>query len=62
MMRSTAAAIFPLFATYMFEGMGVQYGMTLLGCIAVILIPIPVLFIKYGEKIRQRSKFAPTEE
>lgn len=62
LLRSTAAAIFPLFATYMFNGMGVQWAMTLLGCVAILLVPIPILFIKYGARIRKKSKFAPTEE
>ena len=25
-----------------------------------MLIPIPVVFLKYGAKIREKSKFAPT--
>lgn len=44
----------------MFNGMGVQWAGTLLGCVAVALVPIPVLFYLYGAKIRARSKFAPT--
>ena len=59
-LRSLAGAGFPLFANYMFAGMGVQWAETLLGCVAVLLIPIPIIFMKYGAKIRQKSKFAPT--
>ncbi|KAI9760313.1 MAG: hypothetical protein M4579_001717 [Chaenotheca gracillima] len=59
-LRSLAGACFPLFATYMFEGMGVQWASTLLGCFAFLLVPIPIIFIVYGHKIRQRSAFAPT--
>jgi DHA1 family multidrug resistance protein-like MFS transporter len=44
----------------MFEGMGIQWASTLLGCIAVVLVPIPVIFLYYGAKIRARSSFAPT--
>lgn len=33
--------------------------MTLLGCVAVVAIPMPVVFLLYGKKIRARSKFAP---
>jgi MFS transporter, DHA1 family, multidrug resistance protein len=44
----------------MFRGMGIQWAATLLGCIAVVLIPIPVIFYLYGAKIRQNSAFAPT--
>ena len=59
-LRSLAGAGFPLFSQYMFQGMGVQWAGTLLGCVAVVLIPIPVVFLRYGAKIRQKSKFAPT--
>lgn len=59
-LRSLCGAGFPLFATYMFNGMGIQWASTLLGCVAAALVPIPVLFYMYGAKIRQRSQFAPT--
>jgi DHA1 family multidrug resistance protein-like MFS transporter len=60
-MRSLAGAGFPLFATYMFNGMGIQWAGTLLGCVALLMVPIPVGFYYYGERIRRRSKFAPTK-
>ncbi|KAK0634607.1 polyamine transporter 1 [Bombardia bombarda] len=59
-LRSLAGAGFPLFASAMFEGMGIQWASTLLGCVAAALIPIPVLFYMYGHKLRARSSFAPT--
>jgi DHA1 family multidrug resistance protein-like MFS transporter len=49
-----------LFSIYMFQGMGIQWASTLLGCIAAALIPIPIIFYLYGHKIRARSSFAPT--
>lgn len=45
---------------YMFDALGVEWSGTLLGCVALLLAPIPALFWKYGERIRARSKFAPT--
>jgi DHA1 family multidrug resistance protein-like MFS transporter len=59
-LRSLCGAGFPLFARQMFDGMGIQYASTLLGCVAVVLAPIPFIFYRYGAKIRQRSKYAPT--
>ena len=59
-LRSIAGAVFPLFSMYMFNALGVEWSGTLLGCVALILVPIPVIFWKYGARIRQRSKFAPT--
>ncbi|KAI0970775.1 polyamine transporter 1 [Xylaria arbuscula] len=58
-LRSLFGAGFPLFATYLFNGLGIQYASTLLGGIAVLLIPIPVLFYLYGAKLRAKSSFAP---
>lgn len=59
-LRSVTAAGFPLFARQMFNGMGIQWAGTLLGCVSVALVPIPVLFYIYGRKLREKSKFAPT--
>lgn len=59
-MRSLCGAGFPLFATYMFNGMGIQWASTLLGCVAAVLVPIPVIFYIYGHKIRAKSKIAPS--
>ena len=59
-LRSLFGAVFPLFATYMFDALGVNWASTLLGCVALILVPIPVVFWRFGAKIRTRSKFAPT--
>ncbi|KAL1384423.1 major facilitator superfamily [Phyllosticta capitalensis] len=58
-LRSLAGAGFPLFATYMFDGMGIQYAGTLLGCVAAVLVPVPILFYYKGAQIRSRSAFAP---
>lgn len=59
-MRSFFGAAFPLFARQMFNNLGIQWAGTLIGCIAVVLVPIPVLFIKFGPRLRQKSRFAPT--
>lgn len=44
----------------MFDALGVNWASTLLGCVALVLVPIPVVFWRYGARIRTRSKFAPT--
>ncbi|KAF2172926.1 hypothetical protein M409DRAFT_62578 [Zasmidium cellare ATCC 36951] len=59
-LRSLAGAGFPLFATQMIKGMGVQWAGTLLGCVAFALVPMPVYFYLRGSKIREKSNFAPT--
>ncbi|KAK9248825.1 major facilitator superfamily domain-containing protein [Lipomyces tetrasporus] len=58
-LRSGFGAGFPLFATAMFHNLHVQWAGTLLGCIALLLMPVPVLFFKYGKKLRKVSKYAP---
>ncbi|KAL1838564.1 hypothetical protein VTJ49DRAFT_2524 [Mycothermus thermophilus] len=58
-LRSLAGAGFPLFARYMFEGMGIQWASTLLGCVAAVMVPIPIIFYLYGHKIRAKSAYAP---
>ncbi|KAJ5173570.1 MFS multidrug transporter [Penicillium coprophilum] len=55
--RSLAGAIFPLFASYMYQRLGIQWASTLLGCLAALMVPIPVVFYKYGHIIRKKSHF-----
>ena len=59
-MRSFFAAGFPLFARQMFNNMTIKWAGTLIGGIALILVPVPVAFLMYGQKLREKSKFAPT--
>ncbi|KAL9092314.1 MAG: hypothetical protein Q9165_004488 [Trypethelium subeluteriae] len=59
-LRSLCGSGFPLFATYMIDGMGIQWAGTLLGCVAAALVPLPILFYLRGAKIREKSAFAPT--
>ncbi|TFY76298.1 hypothetical protein EWM64_g7712, partial [Hericium alpestre] len=57
--RSAVGAAFPLFTVQMFENMHVNWAATLIGCIGILLMPMPFLFYKYGPAIREKSKFAP---
>ncbi|KAF5372326.1 hypothetical protein D9615_009282 [Tricholomella constricta] len=59
MVRSAVAAAFPLFTTQMFTKMGVNWALTLVGLLGLLLAPSPFLFYRYGPQIRSRSKFAP---
>lgn len=59
-LRSLAGAGFPMFSQYMFHSLGVNWAGTLLGCVALVLVPIPVCFLIFGQKIREKSPFAPT--
>lgn len=57
-LRSSFGAAFPLFAAFMFKGMGTNWAGLLLGLFGLALVPVPILFMKYGKKIRTRSKYA----
>ncbi|KAJ5798650.1 uncharacterized protein N7503_006155 [Penicillium pulvis] len=61
-LRFACAAASPLFTQYMFNAPGVGGAGSLTGGIAVLLMPIPFVFYKYGGAIRARSHFAPTDE
>ncbi|KAF9260712.1 MFS general substrate transporter [Marasmius fiardii PR-910] len=57
--RSIFGAVFPLFATQMYEALGNQWASTLLGFVALAMTPIPFVFMKYGAKLRARSRYSP---
>ncbi|OOF98379.1 hypothetical protein ASPCADRAFT_164889 [Aspergillus carbonarius ITEM 5010] len=59
LVRSSLGGAFPLFATQMYDRLGVDWASSLLGFITVAMIPIPVLFFFYGKKLRAMSKFSP---
>jgi hypothetical protein len=44
----------------MFNNLGIQWAGTLLGCLAAIMVPIPVCFYLYGAKLRAKSRYSPT--
>jgi len=58
--RSSAGAAFPLFANQMYKALNPRWASTLLGCIALIMIPIPLVLMKFGPRLRRLSKHAPT--
>ena len=44
MMRSAFRAGFPVFARYMYSGLGIGLATTLLACVAAAMVPISELF------------------
>ncbi|KAK3385673.1 major facilitator superfamily domain-containing protein [Podospora didyma] len=42
----------------LYTGLGVHWTMTLLGCIAVLLAPAPLIFWKVGPNLREKSPYA----
>ncbi|KAK9362980.1 major facilitator superfamily domain-containing protein [Lipomyces starkeyi] len=55
--RSIIATCLPLFATAMYDRLGVHWATTLWAFISLAMAPIPILFFKYGHILRQRSAF-----
>ncbi|GAA5877931.1 hypothetical protein JCM8547_007083 [Rhodosporidiobolus lusitaniae] len=56
--RSAFGAGFPLFATQMYDTLGIQGASSLLGGLAIVFVPVPFLLKRYGKKIRGMSKNA----
>lgn len=56
--RYQVAAIAVGVAPFIWRNLGVQWTLTILGCIATVLAPIPYLFYLWGPSIRIRSQYA----
>ncbi|KAF2765139.1 MFS general substrate transporter [Teratosphaeria nubilosa] len=56
--RSMVGAGFPMFATAMFDNLGVPWATSLLGFLTLAMLPAPILFYLYGGKLRKISKFS----
>lgn len=58
-LRSLAGFGFPLFARQMYTALGLGWGNSLLGFVAVAIgLPAPFLLWRYGELLRRKSRFA----
>ncbi|OAP59323.1 hypothetical protein AYL99_06621 [Fonsecaea erecta] len=60
--RSLVAAGFPLAAPRMYKSLGVAWATSVLGFLCTLAIPAPFLFYRYGRRLRQMSRFAPTPD
>jgi hypothetical protein len=56
-LRSVVAAVLPLAGETMYKKLGYGWGTSVLGFISMTMIPIPFLFLKYGERLRTHPKF-----
>ncbi|KAJ5640904.1 Major facilitator superfamily domain general substrate transporter [Penicillium herquei] len=52
--RSLVGAMLPLAGTPMFDSLGLGWGNSLLGFIALVFVPVPIVFVKYGKTIREK--------
>ncbi|SPO29533.1 related to TPO1 - Vacuolar polyamine-H+ antiporter [Ustilago trichophora] len=60
--RNALAASFPLFSAQMFHNLTVPYAGLLLACLLALAVPLPFILIKYGARIRARSKYAASDD
>jgi hypothetical protein len=54
-LRSVVAAVLPLAGPKMYNALGYGWGSSLLGFVAIAFLPVPLIFIKYGERLRKNS-------
>lgn len=56
-LRYIMASVFPLFIVQMYEKLHIDWATTLLAFISLAMVPIPLLFMKFGGKLREHSKY-----
>jgi hypothetical protein len=56
-LRSLFGALFPLFGLSLYNKIGLGWGNSLLGFIALLLAPVPWVFRIYGERIRTNPRW-----
>ncbi|RYO90340.1 hypothetical protein DL764_008459 [Monosporascus ibericus] len=56
------AAFFPLFALQLYQKLGVEWATSVLGFLAVAMMPLPFVFFKYGRALRARSGYETVVE
>ena len=55
--RSLFGAVLPFAAKPMYDRLGVPWACSVLGFLSIAMCVIPFVFIRYGDKIRERSEF-----
>jgi MFS family permease len=56
--RYVASGVMVVVSIPMYENLGVHWSLTLLGCISLVMTPVPYVFYRYGAVFRKRSKTA----
>ena len=57
-LRSLFGAVFPLFTTYMYNGLGIHWASSIPAFLALACVPFPFLFYRFGPKIRLSCKYS----
>lgn len=61
-LRSIFGAAFPLFTTPMYENLGIHWASSIPAFLALVCVPLPFLFYRYGAAIRVRCRYAAESE
>jgi hypothetical protein len=61
-LRSLFGAAFPLFTKNMYDNLGIHWASTIPACLALVCVPFPFLFYKYGGAIRSKCAYAAQSE
>lgn len=56
-LRSTIGAVLPLAGRSMYDKLGLGWGNSLLAFIALAMIPLAIMILIYGERIRTSKRF-----
>lgn len=59
LLRSITGCLLPLFGDRLFIDLGYGRGATLLAGVSVLVLPMPWILFRYGERLRERFKFVP---
>lgn len=57
-LRSIFGAVFPLFTTYMYRNLGIHWASCIPAFLALLCVPFPFIFYKYGSAIRSKCRYA----
>lgn len=56
-LRSVVGALLPLAGPPLYRSLGLGWGNTLLGFTAIIMVPLPLIFYKFGARLRAAQRF-----
>ncbi|TGJ86490.1 hypothetical protein E0Z10_g2244 [Xylaria hypoxylon] len=55
-LRSTVGALLPLAGPPLYDSLGLGWGNSLLGFICIAMIPLPIIFLKFGARLRKSER------
>lgn len=55
-LRSVVGALLPLAGPPMYKSLGLGWGNTLLGFICITMVPLPLIFYKFGARLRKNER------